>query len=158
MRPLPEPMDGTGAGWSRSTEDDVTAYIPRLDDDEIGRIERDRAARDDDHGWPAPPYAAEQGWYERLRGDVAAADADKPGGPMWSAQDGQRPLLAAAPPLDVERVARHRAAQSDLPGPSRRELARLIRQVRALVLLLVVMLLLLPLWVPVWYRLVGWVS
>jgi hypothetical protein len=136
MRPLPEPMDGERYGAPRSTDDDVTAYIPRMDDDEIGRIEH--------------------GWYERLREDVAAADADKPGGPMWSANE--RPLLAAAPPLDVERVARHRAAQSDLPGPSRRELARLIRQVRALVLLLVVMLLLLPLWVPVWYRLVGWVS
>lgn len=111
MRPLPEPMDGAGAGRSRSTDDDVTAYIPRLDDDRMGQVEH--------------------GWYERLRADVA----DSGGYARWPAPDPDgRPLLAAAPPLDMERVARHRADQSDLPGPSRRELARLIRQVRALVI------------------------
>lgn len=97
MRPLPEPMDGERYGAPRSTDSDVTAYIPRMDDSEVGRIEPDRAARDDDRGWP-PPRALSDVMGGRHRG--------------WSAK----------------------AAQvDDLPGPSRHELARLVRQVRALV-------------------------
>lgn len=130
MRPLPEPMDGEAARLPRSTGD--TARIPVMDDDAIGRHEAASAPRLAGQGstWRRTGQLGpiEPGWYERMRADVAAQDASRPGGPMWSAQDGSN--KAATP-----HYPRHQAAKDDLPGPSRAELARLIRHVRALVIM-----------------------
>lgn len=49
---------------------------------------------------------------------------------------------------------RHQAAKDDLPGPTRRELARLVRQVRALVIVALVLVATLPFWVQGLYQLV----
>jgi hypothetical protein len=109
MRGLPEPMDGAGAHRPRSTDD--TAVIPPIDHDNLGWHEREVLARAEQKTPPAWP-------------PVAGTQTTSP----------PRRLAAVAPQLDMERVSRHRAAQDDLPGPSRRELARMIRQVRALVI------------------------
>lgn len=75
----------------RSTTDtDVTAYIPRMDDDQLG-------------------------WHDRLRREAAPRH--------------RRPTPAYA-----DRGV-HMGDVSDLPGPSRRELARMVRQVRMLAIL-----------------------
>lgn len=79
MRGLPEPLDGAGARRPRSTDNDVTTFVPPIDHNQQGRYEA---------GWAA-----------------------------------------------AQRAARHRVQSDDLPGPSRRELARLVRQVRTLVIL-----------------------
>lgn len=111
MRPLPEPMDGEAARPPRSTDD--TARIPRvsMDDDQIGRQEQELAGQ----------WYGERGWYDRVRADVAA--------------DPVEPNRVTGAP----HYPRHQAAKDDLPGPSRAELARLVRQVRALVIVLLVL-------------------
>lgn len=117
-------MDGSGARRSRSS--DETTRLPRIPDhDQVGEYER--AAAHAPHP-EAAALAAQQaasaprldgqgytqpGWYDRLQRDVA--------------RDNGRALSQATGP-------RHQAAKDDLPGPSRRELARLVRQVRALVI------------------------
>jgi hypothetical protein len=106
-------MDGTGVRRSRSTED--TTQLPRMDDDRIGQHERAAAPR-----LTGAEYASQPGWYDRLHAEV-----DKtPTAPVYDRR------------LTVKEVrpGRHQAAKDDLPGPSRRELARLVRQVRALVI------------------------
>lgn len=120
-------MDEAGVRRPRSIDDTVRiSHVP--DHDQIGEYERAAAHAPSlgSDGLTATERAIrrEPGWYDRLRSDVAARDAAGPDGPMWSAQDGPT----------VPRSGRHQAAKDDLPGPSRRELARLVRQVRALVI------------------------
>lgn len=136
-------MDGERYGAPRSTDNDTTAAIPRLPVDHPGQAGYEQT------------QGIEPGWYDRMRADVAGRDAERPGGPMWSWQDdprgsSQRRLLAAVDPDEPNRVPthypRHQAPKDDLPGPSRRELARLVRQVRALA------------WVAIIFHLAGYVS
>lgn len=137
MRPLPEPMDGEAARPPRSTDD--TARIPVMDDDAIGRHEAAGTwpgVVGPDSTWrrTGQQDPIEPGWYERMRADVAAQDGSS---------------KAATP-----HYPRHQAAKDDLPGPMRRELARLVRQVRALVIVTLVLVATLPFWVQGLYQLV----
>lgn len=131
MRSLPEPMDGEAARPPRSTDD--TTRIPVMDDDAIGRHEAASAPRLAGQGYTRGAATVEPGWCDRTRAYMAARDAEWPGGLMWSAQD-ESNKKAATP-----HYPRHQAAKDDLPGPTRRELARLVRQVRALVIVLLVL-------------------
>lgn len=124
MRPLPEPLDGTGAGRSRST--DETARIPRLTGDGYvaGPGGQPSPARFDDD----QIGQAEQGWYDRLRADLHRTTNAR-FGEVPAGRHAERPAVPAY---------RDRGG-SDLPGPSRAELARLIRQVRALIIVLILL-------------------
>lgn len=119
-------MDGSGARRSRST--DETTRLPRIPNhDQVGEYERaaahaphpEAAALAAQQAVSAPRLDgdgyAQPGWYDRLQRDVAHTYRVSVPGP------------------------RHQAPKDDLPGPSRRELARLVRQVRALVLVVLVL-------------------
>lgn len=61
----------------------------------------------------------------------------------WPApQDGERLYdtqnFAPIPDLPPVSPVRHRRAQNDLPGPSRRQLARMIRQVRTIGMIILI--------------------
>lgn len=110
MRPLPEPMDGTGSRRSRST--DETRPIPRLTGD----------------GYAADP-SGQPGWYEREQ--AAAVRRGAASHPAWPVDPAEPNRVASG---QHRRLLAAASSQDDLPGPSRRELARLIRQVRVLVI------------------------